>query len=248
MSRRLAEELPRLCEMPPLVHEQNYARAALKRAGESNLPANQCRPWRHVAVVTAHNRRGLTLLEESLRFFGVAHQVLRVGRSQQWNHLFKVQAFHHYLLSAVAEQRLVLFCDADDCALVREPDLLVRRYNELGAPPAVFMSTSFAKGYPTEQSRQWAASALGTQSRHLNSGVIMGERGYLARMVGEVVDVARRVRQRRHPIWQSIRAYYESDEADILIPDQNIFRYLHPRFPDAAVDVANRLAWRNGPW
>lgn len=113
------------------------------------------------------------------------------------------------------------------------------------------------RGYPDKKSLSFAKKhnkSSNKKIRYLNSGVLIGEKEFIIYVLEDLIQIIREIDANTHPITKAIVNYYGKESSSssastydkIYIPDQNIFRYLYPKYyPDMKIDLDNKLAFRN---
>lgn len=239
----------------PIIHHQKIANEIFNQMVNTtpikfSLPDN-------LAIITAHNYNHKSIFEKSLEYFGISNYTcLHHPEIEDWNHKLKLIWLFDYLTSDCCKEELILFCDANDCILIDDPKKVIRIFKEYSCK-LLFMSTKMKRGYPDQKSLRFSKKhnkSLSNKIRHLNSGVFIGEKQFVIIVLKELIQIIKEIETHTHPITKAIVNYYGKESSScppstydkIYIPDQNIFRYLHPKYyPDMKIDLDNRLAFRN---
>ena len=211
----------------------------------------------NLAIVTAHNYTHKSIFEKSLEHFGISDYIcLHHPEIEDWNHKLKLIWLNEYLKSPKCKEELILFCDANDCILIDDPNKIIQIFVEHSCK-MLFMSTKMKRGYPDKKSLRFAKKHNKSSSkkiRHLNSGVFIGEKYFVMTVLEDLLQIIKEIDANTHPITKAIVEYYGKESSScpastydkIYIPDQNIFRYLYPKYyPDMKIDLDNKLAYRN---
>lgn len=239
----------------PIIHHEKIANEIFGQMANST-PVKFSRPD-NLAIITAHNYNHKSLFEKSLDHFGISNYTcLHHPEIEDWNHKLKLIWLFDYLKSDACKENLILFCDANDCILIRDPSLVIQIFEEYCCK-MLFMSTKMKRGYPDKKSLRFAKKYNKSESkkiRHLNSGVFIGKKPFIIEVLKELIQVIKEIEAHTHPITKAIMNYYGKESSScppstynkIYIPDQNIFRYLYPKYyPDIKIDLDNKLAFRN---
>ena len=239
----------------PIIHHEKIANELFSDMVD-NSQKKFSRP-NNLAIITAHNYIHKSLFEKSLEHFGVYDYIcLHHPEIKDWNHKLKLFWLLSYLKTDNCKEDLVLFCDANDCILIDDPSKIIQIFKEYSCK-MLFMSTKMKRGYPDKKSLSFAKKhnkSSSKKTRHLNSGVFVGERRFIIHVLEDLIQIINEIDDNTHPITKSIVNYYDKESSScpastydkIYIPDQNIFRYLYPKYyPDMKIDLDNKLAFRN---
>ena len=204
----------------------------------------------NLAILLLHNRDYKTILEQSLDYLGIeGYSVIRPHLPRGiWRNTLKIRAALDFARHCAEEY--ILYVDSDDAIMVGDPQRAIELLQDSGGE--MLFSTTKARSYqlmPEREAwfRQLADDAGWSRARNvnINSGV------YVAR---------------REPLIEILEAVAEYVTDDDLSPeefkvkreartmpefplgcgsDQNIFRFLYPRFADIMrIDYAAKLAVR----
>lgn len=239
----------------PIIHHEKIANELFGSMAD-NCRKKFIRPEK-LAIITAHNYSHKSLFEKSMEHFGIFDYVcLHHPEIIDWNHKLKLIWLLSYLKTGKCKEDLILFCDANDCILINDPARAIDILREYSCR-MLFMSTKMKRGYPDRKSLSFAKKHNKTAKRkirHLNSGVFIGEKQFITHILEEVVRIIQEIENHSHPITRAITNYYGKESSScppstydkIYIPDQNIFRYLYPKYyPEMKIDLDNKLAFRN---
>ena len=239
----------------PIIHQKFWVEDINRDMHKNNIFHQKFKKPDNLAIVTAHNYKTKSIFEKSLDHLGIKDYVcLNHPEITEWNHIYKPTWLLKYLKSGKCKEDLILFCDSADCILINDPKKIVDLFFKFKCE-LLFMSTNMAEGYPTKECRIWAKNFNGTSYRHLNSGVYVGKKNFIIKFLEEFMCIIKDIQLRKHPIWKSLRDYYrekninaysiKSSRVKLIISEQNIFRYMHPKYPQIKIDINNSLACRN---
>lgn len=240
----------------PIIHRKSIAEAIFKDMIKTKIFYHKFKKPPNLAILVTHNFKKRSLFELNLDFLGIKdYVILNDPDITEWNHIYKHKWILEYLKSHKFKEEIILYCDADDCILIEDPQKIIEIFLDYDCD-LLFMSTNWDFGYPTKDSRIWATIHNGTNKRHLNAGVYIGKKAFLINFLEDLLNIIEAIQLKKHPIWKSISDYYnkkfkysystKSTPPNLKIQDQNIIRYMHPKYPQIKIDISNKLAYRNG--
>lgn len=238
-----------------LIHRKSWAEDVFKDMQKNKIFYQKFSKPNNLAITTAHNYKTKSLFEKSLDHLGIDNYVcLNHPEVTEWYHPYKLIWLLEFLKSGNCKEDLILMCDAADSIFINDPKKIIDIFSKYKCE-LLFMSTTMPRGYPTKESRIWAKHFNGTSYQHLNSGIYIGRKNFLLKFLEEFLSIVRKIQLEKHPIWKSLRDYYQdknidaysrkSFQYDLKIADQNIFRFMHPKYPQVKIDIYNELAIRN---
>ena len=186
----------------------------------------------------------ISILESSLEYLGInGLVVLRDGRLP-WRCTFKIENIHNYLKSGKCKTKYFMYCDAIDVIFKDDPNEVINIFESYDCK-MLFMSTHSADGYNCMPDiKDWADNIPGSSGRYMNSGVYIGYTEFIKQFFEEAIKYT----NPHGCIMSDYREYLNStpDNYPIGSQDQDIFRYIQPKFyPNLQVDYKNLMAYRS---
>ena len=161
-----------------------------------------------------------------------------------WRNTFKIEMINNYLNSGECKTKYFMFCDAIDVIFQDDPQKIIDIFESFDCD-CLFMSTHSLDGYNCmSEVKDFVDKINGNNGRYLNSGVYIGKTSF----VKEVFDMAMEYAIPHGVTMAECKEYYLSNPIDYPrgSTDQNIFRYLEPKFyPRLRVDYDNLMAYRS---
>jgi hypothetical protein len=205
-----------------------------------------------LTILLIHDHPDETVAERSLRFGGIDDfTVVRPSRGDRWTSTLRLRLLADWL-ARDCDTEFVLFFDSDDAVIRDQPARAIDYLRDADAD-LLFSDTGFRGGYCCmPEVQRWAdaqARQAGRRSRYINAGVFVARSDFL----GEVLDAALAYVTDDD---LARREFFELMFAGKLcdrLPDfprgsgsdQEIFRFLQPRFhPRMQVDYSGRFALR----
>jgi len=154
--------------------------------GQGEAAGDAGAPPRFVTVAS-HDGPGLARYRASLARFGIVPDIVWTG-SPYPGHLAAMQMLRAHL-SGLRGDEIVVYTDAFDVVLIRDPAELVARYRAFASPIVISTEPGFTWKLPGRLAASRAYPPAGSKSgmyRYLNSGGYVGTAGALAAMLGEL--------------------------------------------------------------
>ena len=241
-----------LAKLPmPIIHNKRLAEILLALIAKLQPGTHQYRKPDHLEIITCHDYDRPSLFEISLDRLGIQeYTVLKEPFRGPWRNTYKLRWVLNHLEQNPHGPAYVLFCDADDTILKANPQAVVEIFLAKQCQ-LLFMSTSFTGGYACmPEVKQWSDRIF--PGRYLNSGVYIGRRNFLISVLREAHHfitendiTAEESRLLGHGV-NSKALCRRLPEYPKGCQDQDILRYLHPKFyPHMQIDYDNQLAFRN---
>lgn len=149
------------------------------------MSANSARQVVHYVTLASDRTPGLERYLETLGSFGVTPHVVWTG-SPYPGHLAAMRLLKDHLETRPAEE-IVVYTDAYDVVMIRDPADLVARYRAFGAPIVFSTEPGFTYKLPGRYRASRRYPPAGGRSgmyRFLNSGGYIGTAGALTAMLG----------------------------------------------------------------
>jgi|TARA_R110000824_G_scaffold82533_9_gene206938 hypothetical protein len=199
--------------------------------------------------------RKITIFERNLEHLGIGTPVVvskpvcghhivdekMIEKYGMYSHLMKEEWILDYLKNN-KQTELSMWCDAGDVIFQDDPQKIIDIFYGYDCD-ALFMSTTFCKGNKGGFHGEWGKEALSHMDNqkglYLNSGVVIGKTEFLIELLEEALKLKYDKQFTQHPP--------EAPEHMKLADDQEVFRYLHPKYyPKVKIDNEDgrRLAWR----
>lgn len=138
-------------------------------------------------TLASHEGPGLARYRASLARFGVTPDIVWTGKPYP-GHLAAMRMLGEHLARLPADE-LVVYTDAFDVVLIRDPAELAARYRAFASPIVLSTEPGFTWKLPGRLAASRAYPPAGGKSgmyRYLNSGGYVGTAGALAAMLGEL--------------------------------------------------------------
>ncbi|MCC4242778.1 glycosyltransferase domain-containing protein [Stappia indica] len=138
-------------------------------------------------TLASHEGSGLARYRASLARFGVTPDIVWTGKPYP-GHLAAMRMLRAHLARLPADE-LVVYTDAFDVVLIRDPEELAARYRAFASPIVLSTEPGFTWKLPRRLAASRAYPPAGGKSgmyRYLNSGGYVGTAGALAAMLGEL--------------------------------------------------------------
>jgi len=217
---------------------------------------------RHNKLQVSEDGRKITLFEKSLEYLGLGYPVVvskpvcghhitdekLIEKYGMYAHLMKEEWILDYLKNN-EKTELSMWCDAGDVIFKDNPQKIIDIFYEYNCD-GLFMSTTFCQGNKGGFHGEWGAEVLNWQNSmksglYLNSGVVIGKTDFLIEILEKALEYKYDKRFTPHPP--------EAPPHLQLADDQEVFRYIHPKFHprmkidnEGSTEVGGRkLAWRH---
>jgi hypothetical protein len=181
-----------------------------------------------------------SILECSLEYLGIDNLVVLTDNRLPWRNTFKIEMIHDYLQHCKTDY--ILYCDAIDVIFVDSPLRVLDLFKDFNCE-MVFMSSTSTDGYDCMPD-VYAWTKTHHANRFLNSGVWIGKTNFVREVFAEAI----RYITPHGVTMDNYRDYLKSMPSNYPIgaQDQDIFRYLEPKFyPKILVDYKNLIAYRS---
>jgi hypothetical protein len=189
------------------------------------------------------------MFEQNLKFLGLIYMLLKESRNP-FKYVYKIERMVEYL-KAKKRSQYVLFCDAMDTIICKDPQLIVDIF-ESKKCDILFTSTLSRCGWVCMPDKQVWAESIAGRSRYLNSGVYIGKWECVLAFLEEAKKYITPDSITIEQYLSSGRGIKDDRLCKLLpkypmgAPDQDIFRFIHPQFyPGVQVDFKNELVYRN---
>ena len=205
----------------------------------------------NLTIVLIHNYEKTPLMEQSLRYAGIANYVvLKPVYEGEWRDSIKLTTLLNYLQSGACQTEFLLYADSRDAFLRAEPQKAITYLQELNCD-CLFSSESACYGYECmPEIKAWAnqnAVTHGYQEQYINTGVFFGRTKFISELLQEakqyiVPTEFSRAEFRQHLFAGSLCNVLPNFPKGVG-SDQQIIRWLHPHFyPRMQCDYAGHLA------
>ena len=209
-------------------------------------------------LYTSEDGRKITMFEKSAEWLGIELVVLTkpvcghhvvdkkmIGKYGMYSHIMKEEWVLEYLESdEFPNTELVMWCDAGDVIFIDSPQRIIDVFYEYNCD-LLYSTTTFFHGNKGGYHDDFMEGAARWQNElkpglYLNAGVAIGRSDFAKEVLREMLEFKWDTRFTQHPP--------EAPEHIKMADDQEILRYLHPKFyPRMKIDNEGdrKLAWRH---
>jgi len=228
----------------PIIHRKKIAIWFFKALQTAYWLEGVYKKSQNLTILTVNSTGEKSLFEESLDYLGIKNYVvLNEPFDGPWHHTLKIRFILNYLLSGRCKTKYLLYCDAFDCILKDDPELVITLFKEYNAD-LIFCATSSKRRFQfIPEVFEWTKTVAPKSGRYLNAGAFIGNTDFIL----EVFKEAKRHLDPNSDFKEgTIRLCSELKKFPEGYSDQLIFRYLHRQFyPRMDVDYINRIFYRN---
>ena len=238
----------------PIIHRTKFCRPLFPT---DDLKQKFKKPS-NLSIVTCHNYSEKSIFEESLEFLGIEGcENVCEQFDGPWRHAYNLKFVLNYLKAGRCRTPYLLYGDARDCILRDDPqtvlDIFLSKDYDL-----LFCATMHRGGYACmPEIYKWTRRIQ--KGRYLNTGGYIGRADFIQPIFEDAdqyitpnslsVDDIPRLgigdieKYARH---SDTRLCKELPEFPKNADDQNILRFLHPKYyPRMAIDYHNEIFFRN---
>jgi len=201
------------------------------------------------------NGKKVSIFEKNLHHLGIGLPVVvskpvcghhekdmeKIEKYGMYAHLMKEQWILEYLKDN-EQTELTMWCDAGDVIFQDDPQKIIDIFYEYDCD-VLFMGTTYRDGTKGGFNGEWGMEAMKHPDNqfgyYLNCGVVIGKTESIIWILEEALKLKDDKRFTQHPP--------KAPEHKRMADDQEIFRYLHPKYyPRVKVDNKDnrKLAWR----
>ena len=214
---------------------------------------------RYNQLYRSEDGRKITMFEKSLEWLGIGsptvltkpvcgHHVIdkdMIEKYGMYSHIMKEEWVLEYLESdEFPNTELVMWCDAGDVIFIDSPQRIIDVFYEYDCD-LLYSTTEFFYGNKGGYHDDFMEGAAKWQNKlksglYLNAGVAIGRPDFAKEVLREMLELKWDKRFTQHPP--------EAPEHMKMADDQEILRYLHPKFyPRMKIDNEGdrKLAWRH---
>ena len=239
----------------PIIHDRHIVKNYFENMVFNNIHKNKFITPKDLTIVTCRNLGTMedriidslsgyehkSILECNLEYLGINDLVVLTDNRLPWRNTFKIEMIYNYIQSGKCTTKYIMYCDAIDVIFIDDPNRVIDIFKAHECK-MLFMSTPAKHGYALmPQIKQWADKL---STRYLNSGVWIGETNFVYDVFHEACNYI----TPHGATMDKLSEYWNSkpDNFPIGSDDQDIFRYIQPKFyPNLKVDYENKMAYRN---
>lgn len=241
----------------PVIHDRYIVKDAFDQMIQNGGYKNAFRKPDNLTILTVRNEGSLeeriipslegyedkSILETNLEYLGIEPLTVLTDSRLPWRNTFKFEIILNYLNANKCNTEYIMFCDAIDVIFNSDPSKVVDIFETFNCD-ALFMSTTSIDGYNCmPEVKKFIDEEIQSNGRYLNSGVYIGRTNFIKELFEEAIQYA----QPHGVTMDNYSEYLASSPTDYPqgSQDQDIFRFLEPRFyPRLKVDYENKMAYR----
>jgi len=228
----------------PIIHREKIAVWFSKALQTAYWLEGAYKKPQDLTILTINTMKEKSLFEQSLDYLGIKNYVvLNEKFSGEWRHTLKIRFILNYLRSGKCKTKYLLYCDAFDCLLKDDPNLVLDLFKKHNAD-LLFCATSSKRRFRfIPEIFEWTKTVATKSGRYLNAGAFIGKTDFI---LGVFEEAERHLDPNSNFKEGTIRLCDELPEFPEGYSDQLILRYLHKQFyPRMDVDYINRIFYRN---
>lgn len=214
---------------------------------------------RYNQLYKSEDGRKITMFEKSLEWLGIGSPVVltkpvcghhvtdknMIEKNGMYSHIMKEEWVLEYLESDnFPNTELVMWCDAGDVIFIDNPQRIIDVFYEYDCD-LLYSTTTFFHGDKGGYHDDFMEDAARWQNElkpnlYLNAGVVIGRPDFAKEVLRAMLELKWDKRFTQHPP--------EAPEHMKMADDQEVLRYLHPKFyPRMKIDNEDdrKLAWRH---
>ncbi len=248
----------------PIIHDRHLVKEAFRQIRENGTYENAFSMPEELTIVLVRNEGSLSdriiphlsgfedtsILESNLNYLGIeGYEVLSKTIPQgedKWKWTNKIKWILEYLREGRCKTEYILYCDPIDVIFKDSPKVVIDIFKQFECD-LLFMSTK-RDGSPSAydcmpEVKQWADSDSNRHGRYLNAGVFIGRTEFVREFLEESLKYCTDDDCTIGNWYDYLRS--NPPNFPIGVSDQDIFRYLEPKFyPRIKVDYENKMAFR----
>lgn len=237
----------------PIIHDRHIVKSYFESMVQHEIYKNKFSMPKDLTIITCRNEGSMedriidslkgyeskSILECNLEYLGIQGLTVLTDNRLPWRNTFKIEMIKTYLDKC--NTKYVMYCDAIDVIFIDDPEKVIDIFKQSNSK-MLFMSSTSTDGYNCMTDvYDWALKL--NKERFLNSGVWIGETEF----VKQVFEKASEYISTHGVTMDEYRNYLKSNPINYPIgsQDQDIFRYIEPKFyPNLKVDYENKIAYR----
>ena len=236
----------------PIIHRTKWANSFFLTMKSNPLMEGVFKCPDNLTIATINTYGEKSLFEKSLDYLGVGHVVLQEPFKGTWMMMLKLKFILNYLKSGSCKTDYFLYCDARDAILRDDPQEVVDIFESTGCD-LLFGSTMYRGGFMCmPEVREWIKTVARKKGRYLNAGVFIGKPDFIQEVFEEAYkyDSKKSLTVEQYTKLgrgiRNTRLCKELPEYPKGSTDQDILRFLHPKFyPKMDIDYRNQISYRN---